>query len=594
MRPLIDPAASLALHLAAAPGAFALLLGSGGSAPAVPTGQALLRETIARVYTATEGRRPPDDLDLIQWWRDRYGEPTYSSILEAALPAVDARRDYLATFFEKAEPTDTHHELARLAKRGLIRVFITTNFDHLLEQALQREGITATVISLAGQLPNALPREHGDAYILKVHGDYRTGAIRNTPAELAELDPDIGGEFREIVRRYGLIVLGYAGGDQGVMRIIRDSSFRSGLYWVVRSGGAAPGEIQDRASIITAEDGPSFVRDLVRRIDALAAQPEGRLPEEEYREVSAMLRDEDEAAVERRARQLGRRLRDVVATMQADAVAHPDRIPGSISDSSKLASWEPLLVHTFRPSEPALRSYVAAATAAIEQDSRAAGLFAAELVPLFEAETIGGSTFITGIPQIAVGVALNAMLGRAVSLARWSQFAAIASVRGRGRYSNARGVIALNAEVLHPAALGNRADVAIQLAADFLKRDVLNRELALDNDDAANSVANANTLLGVIDRAIRQSDLRPAFWGFAIFDDARLLSRLAEDSDSLDPLARLAGEEPSAFRHAFAQRFQDELSRHSQATWPFRDRPSIVDELTAISGRPPSTSTGSI
>lgn len=347
MRPLIDPAASLALHLASAPGAFAVLVGSGASAPAVPTGQELLRQTIARVYAATEQQQPPGDLDLLGWWRGRYGEPTYSSILDAAFPAPDARRDYLATFFERAEPTDNHRELARLAKRGLVRVFITTNFDHLLERALQEEGITATVISLPGQLPNALPREHGAAYILKVHGDYRTGAIRNTPNELAQLDPDIAAEFREIVRRYGLIVLGYAGADPGVMEILRASTFRSGLYWVVRGGGAGPAELQDRVSIIVAEDGPSFVRDLLRRIDALAAQPEGRLPEGEYREVTAMLRDRDQAAVERRARALGRRLREVTAAMQAETVPHPERIPGGISDPGKLASWEPLLAQTF-------------------------------------------------------------------------------------------------------------------------------------------------------------------------------------------------------------------------------------------------------
>ena len=88
-------------------------------------------------------------------------------------------------FFAGATPTDTHREAARLAKRGLIRVFVTTNFDHLLERALEDDGITPVVISLAEQVEQAPPALHalpaGDG--AAVAGDGVEG--RHGPAPVA-------------------------------------------------------------------------------------------------------------------------------------------------------------------------------------------------------------------------------------------------------------------------------------------------------------------------------------------------------------------------------------------------------------------------
>ena len=62
--------------------------------------------------------------------------------------------------------------LAGLAADGLVRVFVTTNFDRLLEQALQARGIEPVVVTDEVSLASAMPREHADCYVLKPHGDY--------------------------------------------------------------------------------------------------------------------------------------------------------------------------------------------------------------------------------------------------------------------------------------------------------------------------------------------------------------------------------------------------------------------------------------
>ncbi len=65
--------------------------------------------------------------------------------------------------------------------RGVyVRVIVTTNFDRLLEHALDDVGITPTVIASPDAAIGALPLPHTDCTILKVHGDYLAARIRNT------------------------------------------------------------------------------------------------------------------------------------------------------------------------------------------------------------------------------------------------------------------------------------------------------------------------------------------------------------------------------------------------------------------------------
>jgi len=113
-----------------------------------------------------------------------------------------------------------------MAEQGLVRVFVTTNFDRLLEHALQARGIEPVVVASDADLAAAMPREHAQCVVLKPHGDYLRETIRNTPEELAELEPAITVELGEIFSRYGLVVLGYSGADEAIARALRGRSSR--------------------------------------------------------------------------------------------------------------------------------------------------------------------------------------------------------------------------------------------------------------------------------------------------------------------------------------------------------------------------------
>jgi NAD-dependent SIR2 family protein deacetylase len=57
----------------------------------------------------------------------------------------------------KKGPTEAHHAIAQLSATRHIRVVITTNFDRLLERALDAEGISPVVIDTPDAAEGAPP-----------------------------------------------------------------------------------------------------------------------------------------------------------------------------------------------------------------------------------------------------------------------------------------------------------------------------------------------------------------------------------------------------------------------------------------------------
>lgn len=70
-------------------------------------------------------------------------------------------------------------------------MILTTNFDRLIEHALDAQGVpyvgTATPTAVAGALPLHLQQ----CQVIKLHGDYLDPGLLNTPEELASLLPAV-------------------------------------------------------------------------------------------------------------------------------------------------------------------------------------------------------------------------------------------------------------------------------------------------------------------------------------------------------------------------------------------------------------------
>jgi NAD-dependent SIR2 family protein deacetylase len=294
--------------MAVTPGGYAALVGSGVSLEAgVPSGERILRDTQERLFRTQEGTDPAGPEELNKWLENSgFGDVGYSELLEAIFPAQQARRDFITSFFNDAAPGPTHVVLASLAARGLIRVFITTNFDPLLERALIARGLQPVVVSDAASLESAPARETVDVFVVKAHGDAGQLTLRNTLAELEELEPRMQSEIEEICSRHGILTLGYSGRDPAIGKALRRTSTRFGLYWGARSSPVAP----EAADIVAAASGRLVVRpsaqalvtELEDRVGQWLAHPTGQTPTSVRAEMITRLRAGDRVGVSELAR----------------------------------------------------------------------------------------------------------------------------------------------------------------------------------------------------------------------------------------------------------------------------------------------------
>jgi hypothetical protein len=195
------------------------------------------------------------------------------------------RAQLLRGYFEPTEeereqrlklPMPAHHAIARLVAGGFIRLILETNFDRLVETAIQETaGIVPTVISTPDALQGASTLDRSTCTVVKLHGDYLDTRIRNTEEELARYERPMARFLDRVLDEYGLIIVGWSGEWDTALRaaLERRRSRRYGMYWATRSD---PGEhaarliTQQGAEVIRIVDADTFLSDLADRVQAVA------------------------------------------------------------------------------------------------------------------------------------------------------------------------------------------------------------------------------------------------------------------------------------------------------------------------------------
>jgi len=279
---MIDPLVSLAFAMYSNKGAYALLLGSGVSrSAAIPTGWEVVLD-LARRVAKLEGDDPEPDPEA--WFTKKYGQAAeYSKLLDILAKTSTERQRLLKSYFEPSEeersqglktPTAAHRAIAELARDGYVRVILTTNFDRLLERAMEELGLTPTVIASVDQISGALPLVHAGVTIIKLHGDYLDTRIKNTAKELAKYSQKLNGLLDRILDEYGLIICGWSAEWDIALReaIERCSSRRFTTYWTTRSsltGQAKKLAELRRAEVIEIADANQFFSRLAEKVRAL-------------------------------------------------------------------------------------------------------------------------------------------------------------------------------------------------------------------------------------------------------------------------------------------------------------------------------------
>lgn len=237
----INPMIPLAINLADGRRRFILFCGAGVSKDGgIPSGKDILIDTLGKIYQQEQKKEKYSKEDIENWYQQHKSLKgmTYSQILDLVYPGMEQKRLYLNGFFEGKEPSEVHRLIAKMVKLGLIRFIITTNFDNLIEKALDLEGLRDkySVISTNDQAKNSDTWDKVDiCRIYKIHGDKDQGPVKNSPKELEKLDDYMERDFQELVNRHGVVVLGYAGEDKGVMRCLESREYhRYPIYWQYR------------------------------------------------------------------------------------------------------------------------------------------------------------------------------------------------------------------------------------------------------------------------------------------------------------------------------------------------------------------------
>lgn len=225
-------------------------------------------------------------VDPAEWYETKYGKaPGYSDLLDLLAKTPAERRSILHAFFEPTDeeredglklPTKAHRAIADLVRKGYIKVIVTTNFDRLMELALQDVGITPTVISTADSTRGAAPLVHQKCVVLKLHGDYLDDRTKNTEDELAHYDPEMNLYLDRVLDEYGLILCGWSGEWDLALRsaIERCPARRYSTYWASRGklGAKAQKLLDLRAAFLVQTDGADeFFTDLQGMVEGLEA-----------------------------------------------------------------------------------------------------------------------------------------------------------------------------------------------------------------------------------------------------------------------------------------------------------------------------------
>jgi tetratricopeptide (TPR) repeat protein len=224
------------------PGEFMLFLGAGASkSSGIPLAGEMIQEWRQMLFEDSgahhEGFEP---WCAKQPWFDTDAE--YSVLFEKLFPHARARQKFIEPRIERGFPAWCYLYLANLIQAGRFNVVFTTNFDDLVNDALSiflgYNPVVCAAESQVGSINTMTQR----AKILKLHGDYLFKQLKNTRDELDRLDPNMEGKLSEFARQCGLVVIGYAGRDRSVMRVIEavmedPESFPSGIWWGVRDEG---------------------------------------------------------------------------------------------------------------------------------------------------------------------------------------------------------------------------------------------------------------------------------------------------------------------------------------------------------------------
>jgi len=199
------------------------------------------------------------------------------------------------------EQTNANHQaLADLARRGVLRTIVTTNFDTLIERAFREADLPLTVLTAKDHVEAAPPA--GATALYKIHGSVTdTSTLVDTVGQkLRGLPPEVHQRLGELFRSHHVLVVGYSGADLkfgcDYLAFSGIGPESPGLTWLARPNtppspevAAILGRLGDRGTLIGAEL-PAFFTTLGVEVPATPATTDAGMQAEVERRAQERIR----------------------------------------------------------------------------------------------------------------------------------------------------------------------------------------------------------------------------------------------------------------------------------------------------------------
>jgi Tfp pilus assembly protein PilF len=211
------------------------LLGAGASvASGIPSGGALAR----RWYAELQEDMPGDELAAwhkeIDFVANRVAE-FYPQIFERRFRNHPATGYYqLQDCMKKAEPSIGYSFLAQVLANTQHKFVITTNFDHMVEDAIRTFTSERPLVCGHESLAQYINARSIRPTIIKVHRDLLLHPFNDTQ-NTDKLNEAWKTTLIPILQHYHLVIIGYGGNDGSLMDYLENIEKRKGIYWCCRN-----------------------------------------------------------------------------------------------------------------------------------------------------------------------------------------------------------------------------------------------------------------------------------------------------------------------------------------------------------------------
>jgi Tfp pilus assembly protein PilF len=224
---------------------YAFWLGAGCSVTSgIPAAASLVKESWLPELHRVKGQ---GDQPIEEWAKTVFEDydpenaaGLYGPLMNELFPMRDDRQRETERLCEGRVPGFGYAVLAALMSRpdGIFSAALTTNFDDLIADSMYVFGAKRPLVIQHGALAGFVrPGRVRRPLVVKVHGDHRLNPM-HTEDETAQLEKGIRKGIEGLLHDRGVIFVGYAGNDEGVIRALEslpDEAIPLGVWWVSRT-----------------------------------------------------------------------------------------------------------------------------------------------------------------------------------------------------------------------------------------------------------------------------------------------------------------------------------------------------------------------